>query len=144
MNKIISFGKNLPKPFKKFSLPFLINLTNFLGINYFEWDYKGKKIKFGYFDKKTYNKAKNMMDDGKIFHETIDLKYLFIPEDRDAALDMGGYFGVYTIVVGVLNSNLPLYVFEPDHYNFKVLKLNFNSILLNLIYTYYLSKILFV
>ena len=43
---------------------------------------------------------------------------------KDAVIDIGGHLGFFSLYASVLNSNVPIYTFEPHIGNYKILKQN--------------------
>jgi FkbM family methyltransferase len=46
---------------------------------------------------------------------------------HDALIDVGAHFGLYSVILGVLNPELPLYSFEPSPYNAEICRENIEA-----------------
>jgi len=88
-----------------------------------EYETANRKINIRYRTVDQYSYLENYkIQDGVISTEKIRTSYLDLDESFDLALDVGGYMGFYTIVLGRLNPNTSLCVFEPAKYNREALK----------------------
>lgn len=94
------------------------------GSNKFKITYGESTFQFGYWDRVSLRKAKNMISEGKIAHEGVPLEVLHVDQDRDVIIDIGAYFGVYSVILAGLNRSIPVYSFEPDEHNHKILNKN--------------------
>jgi len=48
-----------------------------------------------------------MISEGKIAHEGVPLEVLHVDQDRDVIIDIGAYFGVYSVILAGLNRSIP-------------------------------------
>lgn len=121
---MLSIGERVPEPLRKIGASAIVQFQQYRGKNHFVSYWNGYQFRFGYFDRLTFRKARNVIKDGKIDHEQIPISQFKLDPTRDAAIDIGAHFGYYTVILAKLNPEIPIHAFEPDDYNMKVLNLN--------------------
>lgn len=58
-----------------------------------------------------------LVADGAIQPEGIPIEYLNAPPETDAIIDAGAHVGVYSVLCALLNSETPVFAYEPDSYS---------------------------
>lgn len=122
---LYELGQKLPKSIGRLGAGVLVKINQFRGANQFRYNYQGSEFVYGYQDTTTFLRQYDCIDveRGCTALEGIPLSY-FEFSDHDAALDVGAHFGLYTVILGKQNPNLPILAFEPNQYNRSVLKQN--------------------
>lgn len=100
-----------------------IRLKKFSGNNQFRFRHDGRMIQYEYDDLRTFTYLYNAIQDGRT-RESVPLDLLELRPEIDAAFDLGAHFGLYSVILGVLNPETPLYAVEPIPYNFQNLERN--------------------
>ncbi len=122
---ILALGEKLPAPVRGVAANAMIEVNRYRQENQFKYHWKGNQFRFGYWDRVTFRKARDMIEGDYIGHEKVPIRHFNLDEDRfDAAIDIGAYFGGYSVVLAELNRSLPVHAFEPESYNLKVLDQN--------------------
>lgn len=88
------------------------------------YTYDGETFEYRYSDPTTYRKLSGCLDSGEIAHEGVPIDCLRVGSSWDAIVDIGAHYGIYAVVLGVLNPDLPLVCFEPNVENRRVLAEN--------------------
>jgi len=120
---LFTAGMELPEPIKNTAVKSFIQYKRMRDKNYTEYTWKSHRFKLPYFDRVTFSKANTLLENGKIAHEEIPLSNFELNPSRDVILDIGAQFGVYSVVLGILNPDLEVHSFEPDPYNCNILDL---------------------
>lgn len=124
MERLIAFGEFLPGPIKVIAATVVSKAHAVCGTNYFKYEWDETEFKFGYWDRATLARASGTIENERFKREDIPLQLLSIPGSRDAMLDIGAFFGEYTVMLSKMNPDISLYSFEPNEYNYEVLKRN--------------------
>jgi len=114
----------LPEIIKPAGSHVLIYSKKVFNKNYVTVNWRSNEFRFGYWNRSTYTAAPHYIESGKIRHEGISLDHLVLPDDFDAAIDIGAHLGEYTVPLATINQNIPIYSFEPDPDNFSKLSKN--------------------
>ncbi|WP_080510420.1 FkbM family methyltransferase [Halorubrum coriense] len=122
---LYEIGQKLPRPIGRLGASVLVKVNQLRGTNQFRYNCSGAEFVYGYQDTTTFLRQYDCIDveRGRTALEDIPLSY-FELSDHDAALDVGAHFGLYTVILGRMNPDLPILVFEPNQYNRSVLKQN--------------------
>jgi len=94
------------------------------GNNYHEFKHSGKRIRFGYQDPKSFRKFFGALDEDTVVAENLPLSRLMVDDKVDTVVDIGAHHGLYTVLLGLLNSTADLYAFEPNADNRRILEYN--------------------
>lgn len=119
----------LPEPLKrggKAALEAYARAMVASGRNRFAFRYGGREIAYRYVDAPSLLYLANCLDDGLVSHEEIPVELFDLPAYYDVAIDVGAHFGVYSVLLGVLN-DVDLYCFEPNPGNQQVLEANLDE-----------------
>ncbi|TQQ80278.1 FkbM family methyltransferase [Halonotius roseus] len=125
IDKLYKFGQRIPNPIAKFGAGVIVKINQLRGNNHFRYNYQGSEFVYVYYDVPTFLKQYDCIDveRGCTGLEGIPLSY-FDLSDHDAAFDVGAHFGLYTVILGKLNPDIPIFAFEPNQYNRSVLERN--------------------
>lgn len=93
------------------------------GRNRLPFRYRDRKIVYRYLDGPSLLYLTNCLEGGLVAHEQIPITLFDLPEHYDIAIDVGAHFGVYSVLLGVLN-DVELFCFEPNPQNRRVLEAN--------------------
>lgn len=101
-----------------------IGLLSVFDKNYHKFTYKKTEFKFEFVNFRTYTEQRDSIIGDEFGRENIKIERFDFDADYDAFLDIGAHFGVYSVVVGLLNPNMTIHSFEPTRYNYDILKRN--------------------
>lgn len=121
MSVIYKAGKVLPSPLADIGKQIYTNGNRLLGRNYFDYEYNDGELRL-YYTEPTFVKMRDLIQDGVITIEDIPVDILEASEPIDATIDVGGHFGIYSVLLQVLNSDTELYTFEPSDENRIIIK----------------------
>lgn len=124
---VASIESSLPRVIRKKISPIyrsyvntLISIDIVLGRNNIEYKIDNKVIRLKY-NLETYNYISNIITNKNSTKEGVPLELIDADNSPDVAIDVGGHYGIYSVLLGKLNPSADLYVFEPDEYNRSVL-----------------------
>lgn len=121
MSVIYKVGKVLPSPLADLGKQIYINGNRLLGRNYFDYEYNGGTLRL-YYTKPTFLAMRCLIRDGVITIEDVPVDILEASEPIDATIDVGGHFGIYSVLLQLLNPDTELYTFEPSDENRMIIK----------------------
>ena len=121
---LTSIGRRFPRPLVKAAGSAYVAASSALGRNQFVYEYDGRTFRYEYTDFYSFAYLYNCIVDGRMRHEGLSLDLLDLEPSFDAIVDVGAHFGVYTVALGVLNPETPVYAFEPSERNAAVLRAN--------------------
>lgn len=122
---LYEIGQKIPKPVAELGASVFVKINRLRGANRLRYNYDGFEFVYGYQDTTTFTNLHDCIDveKGCTALEGIPLSY-FELSDHDAAFDVGAHFGIYTVIIGRMNPNLPIFAFEPNRYNRLALEFN--------------------
>ena len=125
-NTLLKVGEHLPPSVRTAGAKGLITFSRITGNNEIKYHYQNHEFKYKYTDRTTLRRANKALDNGEIALEGVKIRDLdHLGEDgHDGIIDIGAHFGVYSVVLAVLNPSLPVWCFEPNEYNLKALENN--------------------
>lgn len=126
MVSLYDIGKQVPEPIAHAGANAYILLNRILTRNYHKFEYSGREFRYEYRDYRTFTELHGAIRSDETTDEGAPLN-LFDLEDRDIALDIGAHFGLHTVLLAVLNPDIPVYAFEPTEDNVDVLKHNMKA-----------------
>ncbi|WP_169718986.1 FkbM family methyltransferase [Haloplanus natans] len=98
-----------------------------LGENEWTIEDGGETFSFRFDDGASLMYLHNAVSDGVIVHEKIPTSLFDLTYDFDVAFDIGAHYGIYTVLLGVLNPDLPIVSFEPNLRNAALLEANIQA-----------------
>jgi len=101
-----------------------IHISRSTGKNILIYKFEGHTFKYVFKDIPTLRKLSGCISNGRVSHEDVPIELLRIDHRYDAIIDIGAHFGIYSVILGVLNKEIPLYCFEPNDNNRRVLEWN--------------------
>lgn len=116
MSVIYRAGKILPPPLARIGKKIYTNGNRILGKNYRIYEYNGDSFRF-YYTEPSFVGARNLIQEGMITTENIPVNILEASEPIDATIDVGSHFGIYSVLLQLLNPDTELYAFEPNDEN---------------------------
>ena len=75
----------------------------------------------------TLRHAHGAFAEGEIAHEGVPIRLLKLGNSYDGLVDIGAHIGIYSVILGLLNYETPVYAYEPNPDNYELLKRNFIS-----------------
>lgn len=120
---LYEIGKHIPKPVAELGASVYVKGQRLRGRNHFKFDYNGYRFVYGYHDIATFTDLHGCIEGDHTALEQIPLDY-FDLHNHDAAFDVGAHFGIYTVILGVMNHDIPIFAYEPNEYNRLVLEYN--------------------
>jgi FkbM family methyltransferase len=115
-----STGQLFSKRLKNIIKSIIVTTNKFINKNYVTFTYGGDEFRY-YYNEETIGIVYGLIEDEKIKKENIPLSVLIPNRKVDALFDIGAHYGVYTVIMGLLNTNSDIYAFEPDEKNRSVL-----------------------
>jgi FkbM family methyltransferase len=110
---IRTLGKRVPDSLVDTGLNAYIRLEQALDRPYHSYNWEGYQFKYLYADKQSFLQHWGSIEDGKVGSEGVPLELLSCSDKADGIIDVGAHQGLYTVILGVLNSHLPLVAVEP-------------------------------
>lgn len=131
MNRIVDLAEHLPKPIRDIGRDAFIYASKATNKNELNYTEQNTIFKYRFIDEYSLRKFSACIENGRISHEQVDIDILNVDNRHDAIIDIGSHIGIYSVILSQLNPNLPIYCFEPDHYNRRVLReqLRVNNVL---------------
>lgn len=120
---LVELGGALPAPISQFGGKVYLKMEQVFKQNRIKYHYKGEKIDFRYTSLKELFHFRDAMEGEEIGPEGVPME-IFDLDGHDAIIDVGAYFGAYSVLFGVLNPDVDLICFEPNEKNRAVLTRN--------------------
>lgn len=107
----------------------IFKFIDLLGQNYHTGFTDDIEIKF-YYTQETFISTLDLLENNTVGSEQVPLSILKSGRPIDTVIDVGGHFGIYSVLLQKLNPESELYVFEPNKQNREVLVevLNANAV----------------
>jgi len=86
--------------------------SNLVGENVVTHQAAGEAFKFRYSSRREFVKMRNAINGGQT-SEGIAVNKFRVGSEHDAVFDVGAHFGIYSVLLGVLNPDARLYAYEP-------------------------------
>lgn len=116
--KAISF---LPHFINRLGATTYIKMMEYVGKNKYKYQIQDHEIVFEYLDKKGLHIYRNLINENSIMYDGKSIESLKFNGNREAFIDVGAHYGIFSVIVGVLNESLDMYCFEPNNYNRQML-----------------------
>lgn len=97
-----------------------ISIQDLFGTPEHRFTYEANEFRFPYTNADEFFVYKDSIEDG-FTEENIPVSELELSSDFDAQLDIGAHYGVYSVILGVLNPTIPLHSFEPSEESSRIL-----------------------
>lgn len=117
-------GRRIPSPLVEWLGSAYVAQSTARNRNVFEYDHDGETFEYEYDDFATFGYLYRCITGGRTRHEGIPLEVFDLSPAFDAVVDVGAHFGLYSVILGVLNPETPLFAFEPNDRNAAVLRAN--------------------
>jgi hypothetical protein len=119
MSVLYRVAKVLPSPLANIGKKLYINANRLLERNYYDYKYNGRDLRL-YYTEQTFLSIRHLIQNETVTIENIPIDILEASEPIDATNDVGAHFGLYSVLLHVLNPDTDLYAFEPDDENRRV------------------------
>lgn len=115
----------LPRSVSALGISSVVKLHKMVGQNAFKFNFRGEDLTYHYNNHKEFAFFYNAIQNEQT-REKVPVSLFDLPSNIDAALDLGAHFGLYTVLLGVLNPDKRIYAFEPIPSNLQALYRNIN------------------
>lgn len=106
---------------KKGSVNIAVKVLKAMDRNYHTFTWNGYTSKFWYENFRTLTEQRNAIENGEFGREGVPIELFDFNSKYDAFIDIGAHFGVYSVITGIMNPDIPIHAFEPTEYNRRVM-----------------------